>query len=43
MVIDNLRKRYGFNVIKRGGVMKLELEIGGKLKGNIGADTNNKI
>ena len=42
-VIDALRKRYGFDVIKRGGVMKLELEVGGKLKGNIDADVNNKI
>ena len=30
-------------MIKRGGVMKLELEAGGKLKGNIDADANNKI
>lgn len=43
MVIDNLRKKYGFNVIKRCGVMKLELEVGSKLKGNIDADVNNKI
>ena len=42
-VIDTLRKSQGFNVIKRGGVMKLELEAGGKLKGNIDADANNKI
>ena len=42
-VIDTLRKRYGFDVIKRGGVMKLELEVGGKLKGNLDADINNKI
>ncbi len=42
-VVDTLRKRYGFDVIKRGGTMKLELEVGGKLRGNIDADANNKI
>lgn len=31
-VIDELRKKYGFNVIKRGGVMNLNLEVGGKFK-----------
>ena len=30
-VIDNLRKKYGFSVIKRGGVMNLGLEVGGNL------------
>ena len=30
-VIDNLRQKYGFNVIKRCGVMKLESEIGEKI------------
>lgn len=37
-VIDELRKKYGFNVIKRGGVMNLNLEVGGKLKGKIDAE-----
>ena len=32
MVIDNLRKKYGFNVIKRCGVMKLDVEVGKKFK-----------
>lgn len=31
-VIDNLRQKYGFNVIKRCGVMKLEAKIGEKFK-----------
>ena len=34
-VIDTLRKKYGFNIIKRGGVMNLNLEVGGKLKGKL--------
>jgi len=37
-VIDELRKKYGFNVIKRGGVMNLNLEVGGKLKGKLDAE-----
>ena len=37
-VINDLRKKYGFNVIKRGGVMNLNLEVGGKLKGKIDAE-----
>ena len=32
MVIDSLRKKYGFNVIKRCGVMKLDVEVGKKFK-----------
>ena len=32
IVIDNLRKKYGFNVIKRCGVMKLDLVNESKLK-----------
>lgn len=32
MVIDSLRKKYGFNVIKRCGVMKLDVEVGKKIK-----------
>ncbi|MBQ6143533.1 MAG: DNA polymerase IV, partial [Clostridia bacterium] len=35
-VIDKLRKKYGFSVIKRGGVMNLGLEVGGKFKGELG-------
>ena len=35
-VIDNLRKKYGFSVIKRGGGMNLGLEVGGKFKGKLG-------
>ena len=31
-VIDNLRQKYGFNVIKRCGVMKLDVEVGKKFK-----------
>ena len=31
-------EKYGFNVIKRGGVMNLNLEVGGKLKGKIDAE-----
>lgn len=42
-VIDALRKRYGFDVIKRGGVMKLELEVGGKLKGDICTKKNEQL
>lgn len=37
MVIDSLRKKYGFNVIKRCGVMGLDEEVGGKFKGKLGA------
>ena len=37
MVIDNLRKKYGFNVIKRCGAMGLDEEVGGKFKGKLGA------
>lgn len=37
MVIDNLRKKYGFNVIKRCGVMELDVEVGGKFKGKLDA------
>lgn len=37
MVIDNLRKKYGFNVIRRCGVMKLDVEVGGKFKGKLDA------
>lgn len=35
IVIDNLRKKYGFNVIRRCGVMKLDVEVGGKFKGKL--------
>ena len=34
-VIDDLRKKYGFNIIKRGGVMNLNLEVGRKLNGEL--------
>lgn len=37
MVIDNLRKKYGFNVIKRCGAMGLDEEVEGKFKGKLGA------
>ena len=41
-VIDKLRKKYGFSVIKRGGVMNLGLEVGGKFKGEFGLKNNSK-
>lgn len=34
-VIDDLRKKYGFNIIKRGGVINLNLEGGRKLNGEL--------
>ena len=41
IVIDNLRKKYGFDVIKRCGVMTLDVEVGGKFKGKM--DAKNKV
>lgn len=40
-VIDDLRKKYGFNVVKCVGVMTLNLDVGSKFKGKI--DAKNKI
>lgn len=37
-VIDNLRKKYGFDVIKRCGVMNLGMEVGGKFKGKLNTE-----
>ena len=42
VVIDNLRKKYGFHVIKRCGVMKLDMEVGGKFKGKLEVKNNIK-
>lgn len=39
--IDTLRKKYGFNVIKRGGVMTLGLEVGSKFKGKSDYESKN--
>ena len=35
-VIDELRKKYGFEVIQRGRLMNFNLEVGGKPKGKLG-------